>query len=63
MVTDGQTDGRTDERTLVVVESLSRLKTNILENLESDLVYKSLVWIEDFDLFYVILRLYLKKKV
>ena len=27
LITDRQTDGRTNERTLVVVESLSRLKT------------------------------------
>ena len=39
------------------------VKINILENLENDLVYKFLAWIEDFDLFIVILRLCLKKKV
>ena len=45
--------------------SLVDLKKNmqVAENLENDLVYKFLVWIEDYDIFPVILRLYLKKKV
>ena len=30
-VTDGQTDRRTNERTFVIVESLSRLKSQILK--------------------------------
>ena len=38
------------------------VKINILKNLENDLFYKFLVWMEDFNLFHVILSLYLKKK-